>query len=107
MNLATITAFIDAQIANGNAARVIAACKSGIAAFNQTTHASDGAKAQTVADAVKSVIAPFLIAEPEVEAALAIFEPFVGKCVDSLEFTFAPVAPPLDAQDGAAVDPPA
>ena len=107
MNLAAVITFVQAQIANGNAHRVMQAADKSLAAFSATAHASDGDKAQTVADGILAIVKPFAIVEPEVAAILAIVEPFIGKCVDAAEFTFAPVAPPLDAQDGAAVDPPA
>ena len=107
MNLQTVIAFVQSQLANGNTARVFKAADAALATFQSTTHASDGDKAQAVADGVLAIVKPFAVVEPEIFALAALVEPYIGKLTDAIEFKFAPVAPPLDAQDGPAIDPPA
>ncbi len=107
MNLINLYAFVSDQIANGNAHRALAAAEA-VAKAAGAVHGSDGDKAQAIADELTAALLPICPAlDPVFAAVIAVGEKYIGKCVDAAEFKFAPAIAPLDAQNGAAIAPPA
>ena len=99
--LSQIAQFIETEIANGNAHKALAVAQAGIAAWNASPSASDGAKTQALANGLETALMPLIPAlDPLVAGVVAVLEPMVGKVVDWTEMTFAGQADGVDDQSG-------